>query len=161
MTGTMGTKLEDDPEGQWVFPERELTEKEKREIVGRCVEIGVRIIFENFCYKFGGEALKQSEGGPIGARVTMAAARLVMQAWADGYRNILEEAGLIVDLLTGYVDDVRQASTCLKPGMRYVKERKKFEHSIGAELKDKNMRMEGESTNSRMARICNMQGCYE
>ena len=80
MTGAMGTKLEDDPELQWIFPEKELTLNEEREIIARCVEIAVRVVFENFCYKFGGETLKQREGGPIGARVTMAAARLVMQA---------------------------------------------------------------------------------
>ena len=43
----------------------------------------------------------------------MAAARLVMQTWSEGYRSILEKAGLRLNLLTGHVDDVRQVSTCL------------------------------------------------
>ena len=119
MTRAMGTKIEDDPEGQWIFPERELTDKEKKEIIARCIEIAVRVIVENFCYKFGGKVLIQKEGGPIGARVTMALARLVMQEWSEGYKKILENAGLEIEILTGYVDDVRQVSTCLKMGMRY------------------------------------------
>ena len=31
MMGAMGTKLEDDPEIQWIFPEKELTKKEEME----------------------------------------------------------------------------------------------------------------------------------
>ena len=62
MTGAMGSKIDDDPEGQWAFPEKDLTEEEEREVIARCIEIAVRIVFENFCYKFGGEVLKQEEG---------------------------------------------------------------------------------------------------
>ena len=52
-------------------------------IIARCCEIGVRTVFENFTYKFGGKFYKQMEGGPIGARLTMCAARLVMMQWAE------------------------------------------------------------------------------
>ena len=141
MTGAMGTKMEDDPESQWVFPEKELSEEEKKEIVARCIEIGVCLIFENFCYKFGGRVFKQQGGGPMGAKVTMAVARLVMQTWSKRYLEILQEAGLVVDLLTGYVDDVRQASTCLEIGMRYDKEMKSFKSTKEAEEEDKRMKI--------------------
>ena len=154
MQGTMGTKIDDDPEGQWVFPQKELTDNEKREIIGRCVEIATRIVFENFCYKFGGDTLKQQEGGPIGARVTMAAARLVMQSWSEGYLDILKRAGVDVGLLTGYVDDVRQVSSCLKKGMRYSKEEKKFLFTELAKEEDEKREQQGESKNGMMARIC-------
>ena len=53
----------------------------------RMAEIGVRVLWTNFCYEFGGEYFLQMSGGPIGARVTMAARRLVMQ---EGYRGILD-----------------------------------------------------------------------
>ena len=68
-------------EDQWDFPEDVPTEEEEREIVARVAEIGVRAIFEHFCYRFGGKTFQQQSGGPIGARVTMAAARIVMQDW--------------------------------------------------------------------------------
>ena len=52
-------------------------------LVARVCEIGVRTIFQNFIYSFGGHNFIQMLGGPIGARVTMAAAKLVMQDWAE------------------------------------------------------------------------------
>ena len=51
-------------------------------------EIGVRVIFENFIYKFGEKMYRQGSGGPIGARVTMAASRLVMIDWGEHYENV-------------------------------------------------------------------------
>ena len=98
--------------------------------------------------------MKQESGGPIRARMTMAAARLVMQAWSEGYLAILERSGLRVDLLTGYVDDVRQAYNCFKLGMRYNKESKMFEFSSKDEEEDRLLKEKGQSTNNRMARIC-------
>ena len=80
MTGKAGSdrQEEDDGECQWFYPDREPTELHKRMIIARCCEIAVRTVFENFTYKFGGKFYKQQEGGPIGARLTMCAARLVM-----------------------------------------------------------------------------------
>ena len=63
----------------WAFPAASPTEKEKRIMHGRVAEIGVRTVFRNFIYTFGGHVFLQKSGGPIGARVTMAASRLVMQ----------------------------------------------------------------------------------
>ena len=48
---------------QWVFKTQEVGEEEKREIAGRCAEIAVRVVFENFAYNFGGVVRKQKEGG--------------------------------------------------------------------------------------------------
>ena len=67
-----------DIEIQWSFPRAEPTQQQIQEIQARAAEIGVRFLFENFPYKFSGESFKQTSGGPIGARVTMAAARIVM-----------------------------------------------------------------------------------
>ena len=103
----------------WIYPRRQPTEKETRLIMGHVAEIGTRTIFENFCYRFGGKAYQQQSGGPIGARVTMCAARMVMQHWARGYSNILLKAGLKLPLFSGYVDDGRQGSTVLSRGMSF------------------------------------------
>ena len=84
----------------------------------------------------------------------MAAARLVMQAWSEEYLKILVRAGVRVDLLTGYVDDVRQVSSCLQLGMRYCKEKRTFIFSEQAKKEDMMRKKQGESRNSRMARIC-------
>ena len=78
----------------WKFPKAEPTEKEKR--ILRATEIGVRTVFRNFIYEFGGEDIIQTEGGPIGARVTMAASRCVIQHCETKYRDVLEKSGLSV-----------------------------------------------------------------
>ena len=62
----------------WVYPQITPTEKQRRLVIGHVGEIGTRAIFENFYYRFGGTAYHQQAGGPIGARVTMFTARMVM-----------------------------------------------------------------------------------
>ena len=144
-------ETEDDMESQLVFPKREPTDLQKRMIVGRVGEIGLRIVFEHFSYKFGGQSYQQAEGGPIGARATMAAARLVMQSWGEQYLSILLEAGLLVDFLRGFVDDGRQTSTVLKDGMRFNRDEMKFEITEEGLREDK---QSNEGNNARMAWLC-------
>ena len=62
MTGKAGSdrKEQDDGECQWIYPDREPTELQKRMIVARCCEIAVRAVFENFTYTFGGKFYKQA-----------------------------------------------------------------------------------------------------
>ena len=78
--------LSGDPENdevRWIFPGRDPTEMEKTNLMAACLEIGVRTCFENHVYQFGGKIYLQSKGGPIGMRVTMAAARVVMGDWGE------------------------------------------------------------------------------
>ena len=144
-------ETEDDMESQWVFPKREPTDLQKRMIVGRVGEIGLRIVFEHFSYKFGGQSYQQAEGEPIGARATMAAARLVMQSWGEQYLSILLEVGLLVDFLRGFVDDGRQTSTVLKDGLRFNRDEMKFEITEEGLREDK---QSNEGNNAQMARLC-------
>ena len=140
---------------QWSFPKAEPTEMQIREIHARVAEIGVRFLFENFPYKFAGENYQQVSGGPIGARVTMAAARIVMSDWGEQWRCILEKAGIRIGMLDGYVDDVRQKSTCLRYGSRWYTENSKFEITEDARQEDLRKRKEmKESSNARMVRVC-------
>ena len=144
---------EDDVEEQWVHKVKELSREQLMEVVGRCAEIAVRIIFENFTYNFGGKIYLQREGGPIGARITMACSRLVMQDWGECYRMILREAGLWVTLLKIYVDDVRQVSSTLRKGTRFDEKEKKMTWTKEAENEDIEMEEMGENKDARMARI--------
>ena len=84
----------------WIYPPMRPTEKQRRQIIGRVAEIGTRVIFENFVYRFGGDAYHQQAGGPIGARITMCAAKMVMQNWSEKYLGILLRANLRIPLLT-------------------------------------------------------------
>ena len=68
----------------WVYPPFTPSPEETRKIQGHVAEIGVRTPFQNFAYQFGGASYHKQQGGPIGARVTMCMAKMVMQHWARG-----------------------------------------------------------------------------
>ena len=110
-------------EVSWTFPNYTPTEKEKKDLFGIMVEIGVRFLFTNFCYAFGGKIYLQQSGGPIGARITMAASRLRMYDWGEKYSMILWRSSIYMYLSPkNYVDDVRQATDHIKRGVHYDKE---------------------------------------
>ena len=94
------------------------------------MEIAVQFFFHNFTYTFDGEYFVHSSGGPIGAHLTMALARHVMQSWSESFSTILKEneIGEHFHLSGIYVDDGRNVIDILKSGMRYEKEKKKFTH---------------------------------
>ena len=72
--------LYDDASSNWEWPEeRRITTTELKQLMGAALEIAVQFFFKNFTYSFGGKVYVQTSGGPIGARLTMCVARLVMQ----------------------------------------------------------------------------------
>ena len=72
-------KSDYNPDKQWIFPNIKLETTEVKKIIARVVEIATRTLFTHISYKFEGRHYKQNSGGPIGMRVTGAAAELVMQ----------------------------------------------------------------------------------
>ena len=114
-------------------------------------EIAVRTVWQNFCYEFGGQIYLQSEGGPIGTRLTMACSRLVMQEWAEGYREILDKSEVTVYSHDGYVDDARQNTDLMVRGSRYHPERKRFSWREDWEREDDEEDLPDEV---RMGKIC-------
>ena len=120
----------------WDWPNVEITEKDIKELLGITMEIVVKFFFTNFVYTFAGENFLQSTGGPIGARLTMCIARLVMQDWSEHFTDILKE-NKIRELLRGiYVDDGRNIIELLRLGTRYDVENKLFTYSEEKEKKD-------------------------
>ena len=114
-------------ESNWTWPCNKATKREIKKLVAIALEIVIKFFFENFIYTFGGEYYMQGFGGPIGARLTMAVSRLVMQSWYEKYRKILKDSD-IQELLGGiYVDDGRAIVRKLQLGSRYNKEKRKFE----------------------------------
>ena len=128
-------------------------QKQVQIIADVVAEIAIKTLFKNFCYRFGGKLYHQTDGGPIGVRATGAASNLVMENWASQYLSILENSGVLVALLAGYVDDGRQVTSTLDLGMRFSPEEKVFKHSKEHEEEDKRRRAQGETSNQRMARI--------
>ena len=73
--------LEDeDGKSCWGWPSDKISEDNLRKLMGCCLEIAVNFFFHNFVYTFGGEKFVQAFGGPIGARLTMAIARLITKS---------------------------------------------------------------------------------
>ena len=68
----------------------------------------------------------QTSGGPIGARLTMCVARLVMQQWRDEFSALLREAEIKEKLSKIYVDDNRCIVERMRRGMRFDESVKKF-----------------------------------
>ena len=147
----VNSKKDEEKESQWCYPKAKPNETQKRQIVSRCTEIGTRFLFQNFMYRFGGETFIQMRGGPIGARVTMCAARLVMQSWSRQYSSILLRSRLRIPYHTGYVDDGRQGSTTLRLGAVFKKEEQRFVICEQQKQIDEEMQ---EPTNKRMSRLC-------
>ena len=92
-------------------------------------------------------------GGPIGARVTMAASSLVMQHWGEEFKKILHSSRIPAPLVKGYVDDGRLVTLALRMGCRYDKSERCFKFSEGALVEDRVRASEGETKVARWARI--------
>ena len=112
------------------------------------------ILWENYCYDFGGKTYIQKEGGPIVQRPTMATTRLVMEELFTEYRRVFKKAEVKIMMMKVYVDDGRQLTTLLRKGMRYWEEEKEFRWDMKAEEEDKLMEEQGENKDNFMARLC-------
>ena len=51
MTGKADNEINEDVDHQWVYPAREPKYRQKKMIIARCCEIGVRFVFKNCTYK--------------------------------------------------------------------------------------------------------------
>ena len=128
VTGKDPLSKHTDSEEQWIFPPFEPTEQEKKALLAASLDIGVRTAFENHLYQFGGKIYHQKVGGPIGLRVTMAAARVVMGEWGEKLLTILKDEGMEALLSALYVDDARLVVPIIERGIRWDNKRKKLTH---------------------------------
>ena len=120
-------ELVDNESSNWEWPERRLiTIRERRKLIGAALEIAIIFFFQNFAYSFGGEIFVQMFGGPIGARLTMCVARIVMQNWRDNFAELLKKSNIKEKMSKIYVDDNRCIVERLKLGWRYAPSEKKF-----------------------------------
>jgi len=111
---------DDGDESSWIWPKVIPKDEDTKLLVAIMLEIAIKFFFANFLYTFGGESFLQGKGGPIGARITMCIARLVMQDWWEKFSVKLKSASLEELLRAIYVDDGRMIMRKLQLGMRYV-----------------------------------------
>ena len=94
-------------QSQWEWPRVSLTEAEKREVFARVVEGLVIIFCETQTYTWRNKFYLQILGLPIGHRATSAIARIVMNAMDKKVGEMLDGAGVDVDMWVRYIDDIR------------------------------------------------------
>ena len=128
----------------------------KSKMLGLAMERAIIFFFTNFTYTFGGRIYLQKSGGPIGARITMAVARLVMQEWKKAYDIILKNSN-IKEILSGlYVDDGRGIQRLLEYGERYVNSESAFRVIESCKVEDiKNNRSRREITREEVLKAMN------
>ena len=150
VTGVEPMGKESDDEIKWVFPSREPTEVEKKNLLALALEIGVKAAFSNHLYQFGGKIFHQTDGGPIGMRLAGAAARIVMGTWGERMVEILKKEEMKIWLSGCYVDDVRLVTSAIERGKRWSRTERKFIHKEEWEVEDT---IADESDTARTARI--------
>ena len=97
----------DEEHSSWSFKRTELSEIEKRKIIGATLQIAIAASFHLHLYTFGGRVYLQMAGGPIGSRLTMAVSKIVMLVWGRKLQEHLGKAGLKTFIEGVYVDDIR------------------------------------------------------
>ena len=106
-----------------------MSQKTKSKLIGLAMEYAIWFFFNHFCYTFAGENYRQTSGGPIGARLTMAVARLVMQSWKENFNEILKNSEISELLSALYVDDGRSVQRKLCYGERFSPEKNAIVYS--------------------------------
>ena len=144
---------EDTENEQWCWPKAEITEKVRIELIGRMVEIGVRVMFGNLVYSFGGENYLQTEGGPIGIRGTGAVAKLRTRSFCKKLKRVIEEGKMTVEMLKIYVDDGRLIMREPEKGAVYNKESKKVEFTEKQLEEDERDKEEGKTVDYRIKKL--------
>ena len=115
--GLLGPHSND--EDQWVFPNVELTELEKKTIMAEVMRLSVEVSFTTHVYPFKGAFFRQKDGGPIGLRSTCAIARVAMGSHSIQWRERMKENNVLVVVDGYYVDDGRVILCPLRPGWRW------------------------------------------
>ena len=105
---------------KWGPTPTDLTEKEKRKIVGKILEISIICINENHVYGFNNRIYKQLQGGATGLRLTGLLARVHMDQWSRKMQEKLEYNLTKVYCRSKYVDDNNMAMESIGKGTRWV-----------------------------------------
>ena len=112
--GPLGSSVND--EDQWVFPNVELTELERKMIMAEVMRLLVEVSFKTHIYSFNNKFFLQSDGGPIGLRSTCAIARVVMARHGIQWKQRMEDNNIKLEGFGFYVDDGRIFLYPLRPG---------------------------------------------
>ena len=116
--GPMGPTSDD--EEQWCFSNVQLTDLEKKRIIGEIMRLSVEVSFKTHVYSFRTASFKQKDGGPIGMRSTCAIARVSMGYHSILWKQKMDENNIQIEGFGFYVDDGRVVMYPLRAGWRWV-----------------------------------------
>ena len=74
-------------------------------LLARVVALGVKAMFQNHFYVFAGKTYLQSNGAPIGVRLSWAVAQLIMNMWDWKLKIIFAENKVKLETVFRYLDD--------------------------------------------------------
>jgi len=95
------------------------TRAEKRLLCAMCIQVGVEVAFSNHIYWYHNHLYRQTQGGAIGARLTVVVARVNMDRWEERMMLEIERMKLEIYLFTKYIDDINLALSVVPPGWRW------------------------------------------
>ena len=115
-----------DEKSKWEYRTLEQTPGEQRLLIGAALEIAIEASFKLHLYSFKGRIYRQRRGGPIGSRLTMCVARVVMNSWGKLFRQRMEEIGITIYMETCYVDDLRYVLSLLNINIEWDSENNRW-----------------------------------
>ena len=104
-------------------PKRNPSTEEKRKMFGKALEILIIAALKNHVYQFGNQIRVQSEGGPIGLKLTGEVADCIMVDWDKKLRSELNKVGIKPIVYTRYKDDIEIVTESVQKGSKLVGEK--------------------------------------
>ena len=101
-------------------PKREANEVEKRNMLGKAIEVLIVATTTNHVYKFGNKYRVQAEGGPIGLRCTGEMADCFMVNWDKRLMEKLSLVAIELETYSRFKDDINVVTEALEKGSKYV-----------------------------------------
>ena len=122
--------------GQWTFSRTDFSAEEKRPLLAEAAKIGVTTVFKNHLYQFWGQTYLQSDGAPIGVRLSCGVARLVMNLWDKKFMAALDANNIKIETAFRYVDDQRTVLRAQERGWRWDRGQVRFRSTWQEENKE-------------------------
>ena len=101
-------------------PKREANEVEKRNMLGKAIEVLIVATTTNHVYNFGNKYRVQAKGGPIGVRCTGEMADCFMVDWDKRLMEKLRLVGIELEVYARFKDDIDVVTEALEKGLKYV-----------------------------------------
>ena len=124
-TTTLKSFLQCDNGAQFYDPTKhhdEIGLKDKRELIGWAISMGIETLLDNHFYSTGGRYFKQKDGAPEGVDTSVEACDIYMLVWDDKLLKKLKQLGIGWEDYKRYVDDIEMVLKAIEKGWVYNRE---------------------------------------